>query len=628
MKAFKTISTIAAAALVLAGCQKTEIEYNPSAIQIGKQITVTATGEVKPTKTVLQNDKSVFWSPNDSIKLIYGNTSGKFISTNTAAAATAEFTGTLNTVIGIAENAAATTKLLYGVYPYQEAAFVDDDGVHMNFPDVQYTTAGTYDPLAFPSVAVSEGLNLAFYNVGSAIAITVGEDNIGRISVEVPSADYIPLAGDVTLLLDADKHPVVSSTTNSVYVVDLLPAGAETFTKGETYCIALLPGDYSKVTFSLYDNLNLNEPCVVRTKENLTLERSKIYDATLEAAPALDLVWGKFSTADSYWYSSVSADGAGFNSEAFARTLAMDDDYIYLPKSSAYAAIIGVSLDGNTYKRLPTSGLSGTTFQTSCARILKNTDPSVNGGKDILLVSNLSAGSEATPFAIWAYTSGVDANPVRMIAFVNDPKNDGAADWRRYGDRFCVTGTWTSGTAYIPSFDAGKSLILPFAEGKRTAVGQIWTATKSAGIIDPTVYPEGSKLLLSNASMGILAAKGDGEEKGWDLWPGTTAAEAVGTWGYQFFEFSGAKYIARIKINGETKAYLEVFKDTAGTEDAFLTTIGSSPVCSVAIQTPDGSASPKSSTFADCSVRVIDGVPYIATLYNNASLCLFKMSMK
>ena len=53
-------------------------------------------GDVLPSKTVLQSDGSVFWSPRDSINLFYGTSFAMLTADNTTASAQASFTGELD----------------------------------------------------------------------------------------------------------------------------------------------------------------------------------------------------------------------------------------------------------------------------------------------------------------------------------------------------------------------------------------------------------------------------------------------------------------------------------------------------------------------------------------------------
>lgn len=198
-------------------------------------------------------------------------------------------------------------------------------------------------------------------------------------------------------------------------------------------------------------------------------------------------------------------------------------------------------------------------------------------------------------------------------------------DWRRYGDRFFVTGTWQDGKIYLPSFNANKIVALSVANGARTAVEQYAAGTNSPdGIKDLTVYPGGKELFLSNLSIANLVAATGNKANGWDEYTlDKASAKGVGTYGYNFFEFDGKKYMAYARAT-EKSAQIEVIEDQ-GTEDNFVASIDAQAgLLSAAIQT-EGLASGNT---ADCCVREIDGVIYIAALSRDGGLALYKLIKK
>ena len=429
--------------------------------------------------------------------------------------------------------------------------------------------------------------------------------------------------------IPAKADDFVVNVTSNVDVGVVIPEAA-------TWVTAQVTKTDYKITFTLEAN-ETGEPreaeiAIVRKDNGQELQTIKIVQLYSEPEKVLTLErqWSMLSTTDTKWYTQIAADNAAFNADGQARSVAMDDDYIYLPKSSGYAAIIAVSLaDKTQMKRLNTTGFAGTTFQTSFARIVKNTDASVNGGKDILLVSNLSAGDEAKPFEVRAFSKGIDEASVRYAAFIYDSANN-VNDWRRYGDRFFVTGTYQSGAVYCPAFEEKKSVILGITNGARTSVTQIMTAEKAGGIIDAAVYPGGSGILFSNVSTGIFAKADGNKDNKWDTYPAEKVDAAKKSFGYNFFTFNEKKYIARVVLESETKARLQIFEDTAGTEAGFLAAIAGTPLFEAPLQSESDftADSPASSTLADCSVRVMSDHVLIAGLLQNGGLSLFKMYLK
>ena len=138
------------------GCTR-EIDTNVDYID-GQFSLFATSGEIE-TKTAVQQDGSVFWSPNDCIKVFYGNTSGEFISTNTDPAASAEFTGSLGSFVLDGETE------FKAVYPYSDATTLSGDILSIVLPSEQTAVEETFDNNLFISVAKSKDVNLHFYNV-------------------------------------------------------------------------------------------------------------------------------------------------------------------------------------------------------------------------------------------------------------------------------------------------------------------------------------------------------------------------------------------------------------------------------------------------------------------------------
>lgn len=351
-------------------------------------------------------------------------------------------------------------------------------------------------------------------------------------------------------------------------------------------------------------------------------------------APALERVWGFYSDDVTGWYATTNITAVSIahpDGYGMARGLAMDDDYIYLPKSSAYANIAAVSIaDKATQKAVNKTGVSGgSTFATSFVRMIKNDNPSVNGGKDVLLLCNLTAtDSDENQLRLYAYKDGVDSAPTKIAAFCYDAAND-TNDWRRYGDRFFVTGTWADGKVYFPSYNANKTVVLSIANGARTAVTQIaaGAANSPDGIKDVAIYPGDDELFLTNGSIAnLVTPTGSKTAQGWDEYVlDSSSANGVGTWGYNFFQFEGKDYIAYARISG-SKAWIEVIEDKGD----LLTSLADQDGL---LKSPIHSASNLDATHAtggvaDCCVRVIDGVVYIAALTRDGGLVLDRMVLK
>lgn len=353
-----------------------------------------------------------------------------------------------------------------------------------------------------------------------------------------------------------------------------------------------------------------------------------------EKVTSLSREWGLYTTTEGAWFKDVKAAGG---SPAMANTcdrcMAMDDDYIYVAKSSAYAAVFAIDrTDPSKVISLPnkiygTEG-SGSTFVTSCVRILKNEADTVNNGKDVVLVSNLTSNAGQVSLVIYAYKNGIQAEPVVLCKYGYDFVAN-AEDWRRYGDRFAVTGTWESGKIYLPSQNANKTVILSFANGARSAITGTWCEAYTGGITQAIVYPNAEGFYLINATYAAYLAYADEKSPNgfWDKYIATPNEGAANTWGHSLFEFAGKKYLAYVKLEGETKSRLQIVETTGAEGDLFTAISEQEGLLQAPVQNSGefNDASAGSGTMADCAVRVIDGEVFIAAMHQGVGLSLFKL---
>ena len=117
---------------VVAGCTMEEglVKEEQNNQSNGKEITIQATREDSPdTRTVLESDGSVWWTPGDAISLFYGSgTDGgsKFTSNATEISKITNFTGVITAITGGGEISVDKT-YFWGVYPYSDDALRGSD---------------------------------------------------------------------------------------------------------------------------------------------------------------------------------------------------------------------------------------------------------------------------------------------------------------------------------------------------------------------------------------------------------------------------------------------------------------------------------------------------------------------
>ena len=214
------------------GCTR-EIETNVT--HIDGEFTLYASSGENETKTVLQRDGSVFWSPGDCITVFYGNIPGKFTSTNTEPAASAEFTGSLGsfTIDGETEFKA--------IYPHSDDIVMpsDDGKLSIYLPSEQTAVEGTFADDLFICVAKSKDVNLHFYNVCGGVKFSLARGDIKKVVFRGNNQET--LAGRMAVEFDSNGIPQVTDMTGGKFSVTLVAPDGETFKVGSFYYLVLVP---------------------------------------------------------------------------------------------------------------------------------------------------------------------------------------------------------------------------------------------------------------------------------------------------------------------------------------------------------------------------------------------------
>ena len=242
-----------------------------------KEVTITATHEFDhQTKTVLQEDGSVWWKPNDAIGVFFGTYCSWFVAYNMEDAPTANFIGEAIIVQGHNENSNgnAGEYTYWGVYPpdlYNDYDDYDDfdywsgnedyeeptrekESVNVYLPAKQRGVSGTFDSNLFISIAKSNTYKeLSFYNLCGGLAFCVEKEGIHTVTFK-GNADEV-LAGGVNVVVNSDKHPVVNKVRNGKKEVTLTMPKGEYFVPGEWYYMVMLPTELEKgYSMTFYTN--------------------------------------------------------------------------------------------------------------------------------------------------------------------------------------------------------------------------------------------------------------------------------------------------------------------------------------------------------------------------------------
>ena len=344
--------------------------------------------------------------------------------------------------------------------------------------------------------------------------------------------------------------------------------------------------------------------------------------------PGLSVIrmWGKYSTETASWSDYLGDFTAGAD-----RNVALDDNYIYIAETNTSKNLWAISLqDPGIYKRLPVGTVADEgIFYLSCPRIIPNTSADINGGKDVLAVSNMNAGDPK----LYVYADGIDADPrvINMSTWAS----------RRLGDTFTFWGSMQGGILFFKDFSSPDGTVSFKLNGLNAMwlVGRIVApAAAGAGAYFP--FPDninqgvssvrgGETAWLTTASKDLYTLEGVDKEP--------TLAELSGYFAdtaFRFFEFDGKRYIAYTRQVSPSDGRLFILEGEAGQSWSGMLE-KRNVIYQAAIQNDteqeglDDTPSPKASgnSGMDLDVRIAGNEVYIAVVKQNVGLSLFRMSV-
>lgn len=600
--------------LAVASCQK-EMANDPE----GSFEVFTVTASIgTDTKTVLEDTNEgnkIYWTPGDQISLF--NTSGAevvFSTDITEKSASATFEN---------QDGFEAPENLLAVYPTRtDKTTTYDAGTNvintLHIGGTQTAVAGSFDPQFAVAVGTetAEG-KLSFKNVHSLIKFTIGGDT-APTTVTLKNNGSGMIAGN----FNYDLTNNIATATAGASTINL----TGTFEVGETYYIAMEPVECVDGISLLFDGVTVKNTGVTKTFEpnkiyNLgTVEMPAVTEEPVVSAIDVARVWGHYGESGTAWSNSLvpSLDGND-------RNLAMDDEYIYIPETNKSGNIHKFKVSDGTYVgTLPIiDDLKTGTHYTSCARMAKNSDPAINGGKDVLVVCNLAQSGETLVFV--AYTNGTNNEPVKIWSAGN-------GNPRRFGDKFTVYGDYSTAKYWVRNFADGNTLTAFAWPGNNYT----WlegdaknTDSDSNNIGELAWYPgQDSYCLISTTSVvGAHLMNGANEVK--------TYPALAKTFGYNFFEAAGEKFVAWTSLfNGNDKPRLQIVQSDASTLEKMQATfdnLATRLVYEAPLQNADDMDTAGvggGNTVGDCCVREINGEIYIAAMAQKAGLSLFKVTAK
>ena len=339
--------------------------------------------------------------------------------------------------------------------------------------------------------------------------------------------------------------------------------------------------------------------------------------------------WGKYSTAEATWNAYYGGTAGS------ARNVAMDDESIYVAEFNSSKNLWAIDLkDPSRVRKVPvgtvlSEGLADICL--TCPRVLRNEDPAINGGRDVLVVSNLSTGQK---LKMYFYINGTSEDP-SVVNF------NIWAD-RRLGDTWTFWGTLQKGMFYMKDFDDGTALMTFKQEGRFTGnnslQGRFVMPATGAGAATWWPYPENKNAGLygirNKVNSYVVAFQSDS----WSATGGneTTSSQLDGYYEnceFQYIEYAGKRFVAYTRqVDGsDGRLFVLEGKATDSWEDIVR---ARNVIYHAAIQNAfegegEVEPSPRSSGHngMDLTAREIGGEVYIAVIKQNVGLSLFKMSV-
>ena len=223
-------------------------------------------GADEETRTVRQPDGKVFWSPKDEIVVIrgtnvYGN---KFVSTNTAAAPSASFTGNLPSGSGA----------FWAMHPYDQYAFFDGNYLVTEIPYEQEGVPGSFGENDFISVAYSESENLTFYHVCGGLKFSLASADVTKVTLH--AKDDWAISGVVGIVPNGG-HPAIGMGGLLYDTVEMTPQGG-IFQPGAAYHFVTLPNSLDSGFYLLLERkdgaiayVDYDRPVSIKTAHFATL---------------------------------------------------------------------------------------------------------------------------------------------------------------------------------------------------------------------------------------------------------------------------------------------------------------------------------------------------------------------
>ena len=652
-KMIKFFAFAAIAALAFVSCNK-EIEVSVAPVEDGIKVAVVA--DMPMTKTALgeatASNIAIDWVNGVDKVGFFNHTADVNVQSSAVVvdgSGKATFTATV-----------PSAGTYYAYYPYQN--FTGDnapsaEGVIVEISNNQRPSPTSFDPKA--DILVSTGFaatgetdtpaSIQFKRVGAFMRIqfvdgTTGSKlsgehaNIVAIQIDTDGAPRLSakyrLHGENGATYQSGWKKITASYDEGVFVLTgdgkyaFFGVKPQTFANAQRFFVTAETDHYSiSKTITLPSEIVVNPGDMLPIK--ITLTDGDVIKNKLAK------VWGNYGVAGVAGWPAYVAGAEGL--DGALRNACFDDDYVYIPKTSG-ASTDGENFDeasvymfnvsdgayaGKVQRTTSPDYMAGTwasTHPVSCARMMKNTNPSVNGGKDILIVANLCDGTQQV--RIYAWENGIASQPKLLSNF------QGMAN-RRWGDRIWTEGTYQSGKIWFRNFYAvGTTAWLNVTNGVLSAE---FLAKGAISVDEANNISDYKNFDPVSSNYGIVStASGNGIH----LISGTSVSKTYAgykrCYGWEAFTYNAKNYLAYLDMSGGTNlpivVVLEGDSDSLSNLEATLD--AKNIVARAALATSNQNDFTTTGVYAtssvgDCIVRFIGGVPYILGM-TRGGIALFR----
>ena len=359
-----------AALFVAASCSVENMDENPVSGIRKVAMTFNAESQSVGTKTSIDPNagNAVYWTAGDAISVFpTGGGNEKFVLEGEGGSASGSFTG----------EAAPDAAPYYALYPYDASATLSETTINATLPSTQYsTTAGTFDTMLAPAVAVSDDSNnLSFSHVAGLLELNF--TNLDGTIKEIQLKAAKSMAGAYTVSMSGDTFSAVSASSDESPVsVRLTAKDGGNLAENGPYYLVLLPGTYKDV--QLFITLDNGTSYMVGTLDTFEVKAGELRPQTVDASKATansDGLYGLFMAG-----ADIYIGGKAYNKDQFTEEGAI------LHYSSGS---VGISSSHNNKIAVIESGVSITSLSTAkptnivivgCDQTDKPTLP-INGSK-------------------------------------------------------------------------------------------------------------------------------------------------------------------------------------------------------------------------------------------------------